>query len=176
MWCTKNFNWECTNILIIIARGFQLLLSELLPLYGQTPQGSAPSPERVSGLSPLAQGHAEKAHVVGKSLRLLLTAEMIWQQELSYTHFRGSSTSPVNLGHRQCHCSSAASVTQTWAMKPAVRGASAAFMPCGWKLSGGHYYSPSASSTNMKIPVWFVRCCFCTTLWQLLNCKPWTSR
>lgn len=146
------------------------------PLWTNTPRFSPEGSWKGLGAQSPGSRPCSKSPCRGVPLRLLLTAEMIWQQELSYTHFRGSSTSPVNLGHRQCHCSSAASVTQTWAMKPAVRGAAAAFMPCGWKLSGGQYYSPSASSTNMKIPVWFVRFCFCTTLWQLLNCKPWTSR
>lgn len=64
MWSTKSFNWEYTNTVIIIARGFQLLLLEQLSLYGQIPQGSALRvPERVLGLTPLAQGHAVKTRL-----------------------------------------------------------------------------------------------------------------
>lgn len=171
MWCTKSFNWEFTNILIIIARGFQLLPSEQLPLYGQAPQGSALRvPERVLGLSPLAQGHAVKPHILGKSMRLLPAAGMIWQQKPSYTHRRDSSTSPVNTGHSQCHCSSAASVTQTWGMEP-ERSISCLHACVGWMHWGGQYCSPGVSSTKMKIHVWFMKCWYCTTLYQLLNRK-----
>lgn len=129
MWCTKSFNREYTNTLIFIARGFQLLLSELLSLCGQTAQGSALRvPERVLGLSLLVQGHAVKTHVLGKSMRLLLTAEKIWQQKLSYTHLSDNSASPGNLGHSQCHCTLLLLLPRPRAWNLQWRGASAAFM------------------------------------------------
>lgn len=80
---------------------------------------------------------------LGEVHEILPAAGMIWQQKLSYTHWRDSSSSPVYLGHSQCHCSPAAPVTHTWGMKSAVERSISCLQAClGWMHSGVHITAP----------------------------------